>query len=223
MPNYDRQLIIQVLTSSGDESIKSGSEALNKRATQNGISSTVITYPAHASGTKFKILEFQLREQLVKLTDKSRVYIRGHGDWIEATSGGIKGEDMADTLHRLGMPRVKVISITSCKGARGAYFKSNLLSKGDQSFAGQFHARLHDHGIDTTVYARIHNVFVTDEGFAKKYGGKLGEKSTRDTFDAEPDEGIAAGDDKHVNHRPESKMKFEWKNGRQERNWVDYA
>jgi hypothetical protein len=218
---YDRQLGVVVLTGEGDESVIEGAMAISEAA---DCPSSIAFYPKHASGYVQKPLMDALRDAFRLLTCHSRVYIHGHGDWTHATCGGISGEAMADTFAELRMPKVKLISITSCKGGRGAYYNDNLIRSSAKSFAGRLLTRLWWHKIDTTVHARIYNVSIKNKDFAEQFpNSRLGEKTTRDDSKAANDLfKQAAGDDQHVHHRAKSKLVLECEWGLVFSRWYEY-
>jgi hypothetical protein len=146
----------------------------------------------------------QLLLKVRGLTAKSRLYIRGHGDWQNQRVGGLSGKFLADLL-RDDLPDDLLISITSCQAGRdkGSAATHRVMCSID-SFAAEFHKRLNEpkRQCKVRVYARVFTVKVS----------KAGRKLTTD----------AAGDFGKVPHRARSKILFYWSAENQMRKWVDY-
>jgi hypothetical protein len=216
MAVYDKSLIVEFLSGSGDDIITTGSANLRKK-----VGAPIVTIgpcmpkPFGLPLTKRE----ELKKAFKTLTDQSRLYLRGHGDWKNRTLGGWTGKEVAAVLKMCGLTAPKLISVTGCNGARftgyskteSDYFagtfaevrtaRNALLDASTSSFAGQLHFELGQScGIRSDLTGRTYYLSVHDDG----------SKITADEM----------GSEKH--HRPYSKIRFYWQGGQQMREWVVY-
>lgn len=164
---YDSQLILNLFTGNGDHVLITGTAGQQNKANKRGlINHTVTLYE------KDKVIHSKTLEQdLNLLTNKSRLYIAGHGDWRRSQVGGWSGDEVAKYLaeHCKSTSEFPgLISILGCSAGRGPNAinqgllqKSYLLTENSvKSFAEDLHYGLERHGILTTIYARMYGVFV---------------------------------------------------------------
>lgn len=145
----------------------------------------------------------QLKFSFSQLTNQSRIYMIGHGNWQAQTLGGDTAQTWANTFIACGMPQVKLVSITGCQAGRDFGSTDQLrVTEDANSFASQFHQLLGAAGVRISVYARAYKVRI-------RSGGAEGTRGSKFTEGA--------------HHRPNSKILFTWQGGSQVRRWVDYA
>jgi hypothetical protein len=232
---YDRNVIVQFLTGSGDATITRGTNDLAAKVNTNRIVTVDVRpntlLPPGA-------LKNALTAELGGLTAQSRLYLRGHGDWKHRTLGGWTARHVTGLLVSCGLAQPRLISVTGCNCARTVDFgaeassggggesyhqvkaaRQGLLDGSVHSFAGLLHYRLgNNHGIRCDLYGRTYFVTVL---------GPLGAtENLRDMY-AELGEGrkITATDraDSEKHDRAFSKIRFYWNGAQQMREWVQYA
>lgn len=217
---YDRQLIIEFLSGDpSDKLIMDNAKAMDKRARSAGLKSHIVTLPC-GSGLAGRVKDHfrlkSLQHELGKLTDSSRVYIQGHGDWQSQKVADWGAHFSADYLVACGLPAVKMISILACEAARdrGTSNQDRIAQSAD-SYASKFHKRLYEkHKLETIVAARtlcvvpLGPLALKGLGIGKEHSGR---KMTSD----ENDDAY-----KSVHKRTESKLVFSVKGGQQVREWM---
>lgn len=210
MPNpqekYDRQLIVMF---DPDDVIRRGSTALNEFATRCGLPSEIVD--ATAPGPEAEKL---LRTALSKLTWKSRLYLRGHGDWKSQHLGSLNPKRVARRLSRNGLCSAPLISITGCCLAKNRKHTDHQVvdtafANSMKSFAQQFHWFLmQDYGIGCALVARLRKLSVANTQFDPMNQGMK----------------FTSRDGKNYYHQPRSKVRFVWVSEFKQRiEYVDYA
>lgn len=213
---YDRQLIIQFLTGdSSDALIKLNAKALQKHAEDTGLKSHIVTLLGSSglfSGIVDSFRVKALKHELAKLTSQSRVYLQGHGDWQSQKIADWGPTFSADFLVAAGLSAAKVVSILACEAARDLGTANDCrVANSTSSYASKFHARLREkHGIETEVYARVHCVAI-----GNKKVGPVGHKGTFNDDDVWEGWNVGQG-----GKRTESKIRFYWSGGVQQRQWA---
>lgn len=219
---YTNQLIIQFLSGVGDDVITDHEEALNNKAyfKHDGelTSQTITLTPRFMQMTINNVgedptLAEGIREAVGKMTNNTRVYLCGHGDWVTQTLGGFSMGFVASVLNLCQAPNDSVISVVGCQLARdkrlAAYGK--LCSNSINSFGSKLHQRMWSkYQKKYVLFARTYNVGVYPDG---KIGGRklifLADTLTPKVEDQR---------EKH----PKSKVMFCWAGDTQVRRWVDY-
>jgi hypothetical protein len=214
---YSKQIIVQFLEGVGDTEIKDGSQAMNTRAANAGLSSSVVSVRAsssllHTFSQKDKDV---LTNAFNNFPTDSRVYIRGHGDWESQKVGRWSADKVADFLVECGMPAVRLISITGCElGRDKGSANDTRVRTSMNSFASKFHVRLKKkHKIKTVVYARIYCVGVA----LASQGHDPGDVGMKGTFNKDDD--WETWDEGAGRNRVHSKLKFYWDGNTQKRVW----
>jgi Peptidase C80 family len=226
---YSGQLIINLLTGTDDGIITTGSDGLHKKFVQNNPlkPARVVTLTL---GDKTALLAGQgaatdavgqpanLGQEIAQVTDETRLYIRGHGDWANQTVGGWTGEEVAQLLAGRGLGTDRLVNVTGCKSGKDSDAAGTTrVTNSMDSFAARLHRALKTpHGLECMVAARVYYVTVMNVDIPAALPGQpaslLVTKLTRDEEDWTPQ-----------NHRPQSKVLFLWVNGQQVRKWWDYA
>jgi hypothetical protein len=184
MPDYDKQLIVQFLNGVGDTTILQSAQALNDKATSDGLTSSRVTMTGSSSffRTWSKTYKGRLTTAFTGFPTKSRVYLVGHGGWVSQKLADWDAHDVADLLAECGMPAVKVVSLVGCQLGRDKGTPSDCrVGHSMNSFASKFHKRLKEkHNRVTVVYARIYLVKVANsvEGEGVKRPELRGQKTT---------------------------------------------
>jgi hypothetical protein len=216
---YDRQLLILFHDGGGDADLKESGRDLLAKIREHPLESAFVEVPPLLS---LAVCEdgtpdgpdapwfVALRTELGKLTRQSRLYLQGKGDWRRQTVGDWGGKAAADLLAGAGLSAVKVISIIAGEAGRDREETTeSRTAEPPDSFASWFHRRLKEgHGIEVDVLARVFKVAVLPEASGSNRGRKV-------TYEGD---GASA-----LRHRPESKLRFTWADGRQVRSWVEYA
>jgi hypothetical protein len=129
---YEKQVIIQVLTGTGDDTVKRTASALQNKwinKERGRTTSHIVTVKTQdvVNGAKYQPTEHVLTFLKVRFAEVHRtckkdwrLYITGHGNWEMHTCGGISGTHMAHLLSDAKLGEVKVISVTACRGAWAA-------------------------------------------------------------------------------------------------------
>ncbi|BAY23226.1 hypothetical protein NIES2100_29900 [Calothrix sp. NIES-2100] len=222
MANYDRQLIIVLLTDGAqDAPTLAQAKALNQKTRGETLDSEIVTIrpcaqPActfAAAGVEELRLAVAGRLRVSRpITASTRVYLVGTGNWQHRTLSGCTPEQVAAVLGEVKMMAVKVISIVADSlGRSGSALVQPELAASIESFAALFHRRLKENWqIQTVVQARVMQVTVvlpppgvkSDQAMPA-----LGQKVT-----------TVEGETRH--HRPNSKVKFLWEGEAQRAEWA---
>jgi hypothetical protein len=221
MAKYDRQLIVAFLADDQNQSqTLVQAQALNEKERAEALETEIVTIPpltgitAADNGPEVEELRRAMSGQLQvsrPITDNSRVYLVGDGNWRLARLSGRSPENIADLLACSGMTAVKVVSIVADGLGRGDV---NPIQSGDpefpDSFAARFHRRLKEAWhIRTVVHARVLNVTVISGP-----GADRGRKTT--AAESETQAGVLDGG----HHRTRNKVKVSWENGKQTSEWA---
>ena len=202
----DRQVIVQLGT---DGTITQGSNRLDGKGKVQ--SEIVVIHAGTGVGelSMFKYADVRaLTAAFSNLTTNSRVYVRGHGDWVNQCIETYDAETVALLLAKAKMPSVQVVSVTGCELARDEGGNASPTAPGNtrltnsiNSFCGKLHAALKRRGITTVVHGRVFDVYV------KKNGSKQ-------TF---PDDDTELNPQHQMNR---SKVVFSWNGNTQHRAWA---
>jgi hypothetical protein len=229
MSKYDRQLILQLQP---DGTITSGSDLLDQKAASSGLTSCIFSVPegpqAIAQNTKNL-----LANEINKLTAWSRLYIRGHGDYINQQLGDWGPVEAADLLVDAGLKTIKLISITGCCMAwdSGTAQHTVRVKNSADSFASKFHRRLHKYGIDVELVARTKAVRIAGQELIKGYksthlvrhryngAAKTAGKFTDGTY-IDEEKNITVNKSNVRYKDPFSKVKFYYSGNVQKRAWA---
>lgn len=187
MKNVDRVLIIEFqnkYSASGDNEISNGTRYLSEKAKKKGLPVETVFYLVNGDdfiGTSHYMRNMNplldkkslmaIREGLKKLTNKSELIIRGHGNFVMCTVSKVSPAAMANFLCDMGLNVNCKINITSCKGGRAWQHTGNnvsALSAEDVSvgsFAKKLQEGLFIHGLKSNeIHARVQNVIVNTDG-----------------------------------------------------------
>jgi hypothetical protein len=220
---YDRQVIVRLatgitkkngMTTDGSEIITSAANLAEKalgerkpaalRAGHKLLPTKVVDFPAPGDpngAAKRKALG----EALGELTEMSRLYIIGHGDWKHQAVGEVGAVNWADTLFLNGLKKVGVISLVSCNAGRDLGSAADVrINNSADSFASVFHKQLGEYDIKPVLFARVYKVVVLNS--APETGRKAVEQK-----------------DQQIRRRQNSKLKFWWDGDTQKRETVVYA
>jgi hypothetical protein len=215
--DYDRQAVIWAGEVAALTNFLYQAEALNAKAKQKAKekghalpSRTECLYPGmgKADGEN-------LREMLSELTDKSRLYILGHGSAGAApkfVSWDAKG--LALLLKEHGLAHARLINFGSCVLARDHEADNdNWLLKAANSFAAEFHRQLKEQkpALMTELRAYLWKMRVNTGMKSFAAGAKIATLSPLDQVD-----------EKDWLHQPNAnKIAFYWENGEQKRRIVN--
>jgi len=228
---YDRQLILEFLDGppADDRVIEKGGVALRHKARLRGIPSPVVKIGRVLTPlTVTPDTEYALALQLRDLSDQSRLYLDGHGDWPRQTLGGRPAGEIVTLLKACGFAKpVKIISILGCQSARGP-LSSDVTDEAFKSFAAEFHMLLGttEPKIRCDVYARFFNVGVLNAGNLYSCEmSRIGQKTTAKNPDRELDltEHTFGVDGLSVHHQALSKRRYYWAGSDQKWEWVSYG
>jgi hypothetical protein len=211
---FDRQLIVQFLTGTGDDIITEGTAALEAVATIPTEVLTIRPTAALIKGGLFARFELanlveEMKVKMGRLTQNSRVYLRGHSDWKNCLLADFDAAIVAKLTAEAGMPRVRLVSILGCSLARdvGSDPSRRVLDSAN-SFASEYHAILKKkYEIKTFVAARTFPLAIGIEADIR--GVK---------FTGARKKGIPM-----LMNQPHSKILFYWDGDRQMRLWADYT
>jgi hypothetical protein len=207
----DRQVIVKL---GFDSIISTGTDRLQDRATSSkAIPSEIVEVHPGTGSAGLALFRYadvrRLTTAFSSLTGASRVYIRGHGDWVNQCIEHYDAEAVALLLSSAKMPSVQVVSVTGCSLGRdgGIVVAPDAigdlrLSNSINSFAGILHAALKRRGITTEVYGRVFDVNVGVDG-------------KKGTFPHD----VTGGATYRLHH---SKVRFYWNGNMQMRAFVDY-
>jgi hypothetical protein len=205
---YDKQLFVQV-----DMDYKAGQNRVGleaKAGNKHMESATVWVNLREKSEGFYHPLEptssEQLRAGLQGLTNESRLYILGHGDWKSQRVGELSGRTMARLLFDHGLRNARVISVVACEAGRDKGANDHRLAETADSFASHFHLALcTEFDLYIDVVARTREVTALPAGYGENVGRK-----------------VTMGDDGVARHKTtNSKVRFRWQNG-QVRDIVQY-
>ena len=176
MPKFDRQIIIVLLAGDAqDASVMAQARAMNEKERAEALDSEVVTArPGVPTTGTFATADLEEIRQamagrlkvLRPITQNSRVYLVGSGNWRRRRLAAWSPEEVADLLGQVEMPAVKVISIVAdglgrSVSATGKPVRPECLD----SFAAVFHRRLKEvWRIRTVVHARVLKVAVVFPG-----------------------------------------------------------
>jgi hypothetical protein len=216
---YKRQLLINFLTEVKDDDwvITHGSQDLHdKFCAKSPGQSRIVKAPPIGKTARGEELAEALR--WLGEVPASRLYLRGHGDWMAQTLGG-RGPDVVAGMVAVKPFPAMLVSVTGCQCGRDRRTGGRADVPDDKethtaqqsrvfgsanSFASRFHYLLrHRYRIEVPVYARVYDVQVQANG----------EKYTVHGLDT-----IATGE----HRRSHSKVVFVWERGVQRRYWVPY-
>jgi hypothetical protein len=229
MPKFDRQIIIVLLTGDAqDASVMAQARAMNEKERAEALDSEVVTaLPGVPTAGTFAAADVEdIRQALAgrlkvlrPITQNSRVYLVGSGNWRRRKLAAWSPEEVVDLLGQVEMPPVKVISIVAdglgrSVSATGKPARPECLD----SFAAVFHRRLKEvWRIRTVVHARVLKVAVVfpgRDGQPLAGAPALGRKVT--ALEGEtPAEALSRG-----HHRPASKVKIYWVGDEQRAEWA---
>ena len=122
--HYDRQVILNFLIGEGDRVIQNSSLTLQNKWQRIQKQSPDLTSPAFEmvvnehGVASCKSSEKLLRAGLAGLTNRSRLFINGHGNFKFMKVAQMTGEQMAEFLKRHGLQQVLMISVLACAGGR---------------------------------------------------------------------------------------------------------
>jgi hypothetical protein len=214
---YDRQLICALLGGADNASISAQAEALNRKRRDPPLPSEVVAVQRGAPSAlthdvcDIEALRLALSGELqVKspLTGRSRLYLLGEGSAVQRTLGGWDPAALAMLLARAGLREVGLISIVGDGAGRDPARSDAEQTHADAvSFASLLHRALrHDHGIVTTINARVGAVRVVSEASG---GIEVGRKITGPQ--------THGGASQH--HAANSKLRLWWDGDQQLRAW----
>ena len=216
---YDKQLVVEFQTGGADPIIVNSSIELAKAFSKlKGIPglSTVTSWNSNdvigpAAGSNWTAM----RSAMDELSDESRVYLNGHGDWESQTISGLGPKDVAKLLFLTKMPSVKTLCVTAC-GLGRLKTKKGLIFNSVSSFATKLHAKLkEDYYIRCEVHAYVLDMGVYTQDTLDKFGMSdqkliLGRKYTsrEEVVDGKAHHGA-------VFHRQQSKIILSWAGNKQ--------
>ncbi|MBX3215497.1 MAG: hypothetical protein KF850_25895 [Labilithrix sp.] len=231
MTYYDKNLIVQFLDGKGDGIITAGSSDLKSLIeSETGKDTVPIVTVPYVIPRPFGLgrdKRDELAAALGDLTTDSRLYLRGHGDWEQRTLGSWDAREVGGVLGGKLKVSPKLISVTGCRCARAVApgAESNtmvsgaqrvaanklLLEESPKSFVGLLHSRLQRYGITSPLVGRVFFVTVVGSDHRGNDGQwRVGQKIT-----------AISGDER--NHRPYSKIRFDWVGEDQKAEWVRYS
>lgn len=160
---YDRQLIVALQSDQGDNTALAQARALNDKQREPPVPSEVIALDANP--TSFDALHRALAGSAsvpLPMSDRSRLYLVGHGDAAKRLVSGWTASDLAAALANAGLREVAMVSIVADGAGRDPDRDDDAqVVAGAASFASALHQRLRDvHSVTTTVHARVGSVRV---------------------------------------------------------------
>ena len=160
---YDRQLIVALQSDQGDNTVMAQARALNDKQREPPVPSEVIAL--HANPTSFDALHRALAGSAsvpLPMSDRSRLYLVGHGDAAKRLVSGWTASDLAAALANAGLREVAMVSIVADGAGRDPDRDDDAqVVAGASSFASVLHQRLRDvQSVTTTVHARVGTVRV---------------------------------------------------------------
>lgn len=205
---YDRQLIVVLLNGSDDMGLMKQAVDLNGKRRDPPLPTEVVAiqhHPTGVSGGAEDALQQAMagrRQVSGPVTQRSRLYLVGHGEGRARTLSGWPADAVADLLAVAGVQALRLLSIVG-DGAGWDVQRahSEQTETGAISFASELHRRLLvAHGVETTVNARVGEVQVRDDG----------RKQTAQV------DGAGVG----LHHAALSKLHFSWDGGQQRCRWA---
>ena len=160
---YDRQLIVALQSDQGDNTVMAQARALNDKQREPPVPSEVIALDANP--TSFDALHRALAGSAsvpLPMSDRSRLYLVGHGDAAKRLVSGWTASDLAAALANAGLREVAMVSIVADGAGRDPDRDDDAqVVAGASSFASVLHQLLRDaHSVTTTVHARVGTVRV---------------------------------------------------------------
>ncbi len=188
MSKYDRQLLIAFLTGRDDDAVWDNIDSIQSKffndpfgANKEKGKTNLVPFTA-LSDEESQIFNWKqlarLPEEFAKLTDNSRVYIVGHGNWQEQRIGNYDGKFVAHLLWAHGLGKHDHITVVACEGARSTSDHTGQRLEGGittstESFASKLHYHLGvSHQIRTVVFGYIYSVKTYKVGTSRE-GKKL--------------------------------------------------
>jgi len=211
----DRQLIIQFLDGTGDSTIRTITEDLEKRAAGKSVKSHTVTFRNLDAEAEIQRNAELMMRKVPKLTGQSRIYVNGHGSWQNQTIGGWPVDHVADLLGQVRVPGGIVISITGCEMARNLSSPNyGAMGASVDSFASKLHQRLKkEHGVETIVFARVAKTMTAT---------RRNTEGVKITYYADPDSWPSYLPPPITYHGQTSKVCFWWQDGKQAHGWWNY-
>lgn len=218
---YDRQLICALLGGADDASTAAQADALDRKRREPPLPSEVVAVrgggPSAFARDVCDVEALRLsvagqRQVQSPLTGRSRLYLVGEGSAAERTLGGWQPTALAALLARAGLRELALISIVGAGAGRDPdRDDAGQLDADAISFASVLHRALrHEHGIVTTVNARVGAVRVLAQPLAAAAAGiAVGRKLTAPQPDSVASE----------HHAPQSKLRLWWDGDHQLRAW----
>ena len=219
---YDRQLILALAGGANEAATLDEAIALDRKRREPPVASEVVFVRGGAqslgsSATEIDVLRRALaghRQVPLPMKGRSRLYLLGAGDPTRRTLAGHTAAAVAAMLADAGLNEIALLSIVG-DGAGRDPDRDDAAQADEQatSFASLLHRALRvDHGITTTVHARIGAVRVLTQATKTAAGViAVGRKLTA----AQPD-GLAS--EHHASHR---KLRIRWDGDRQIREWCE--
>jgi hypothetical protein len=206
----DRQLIIQILNGSEDNVIKESTKALEDMAVAKSVKSHTFTahYSSSRNNLRVEPSTELLKAKAAELTSASRIYLDGHGKWVNWTMGGARAYAVVELFEGLKLPQKILISILGCECARDSSSSAyGLIGDSVSCFASQLHEQLKRYnGLETIVFARVH------ETGTRTWGELRGHKGVK----------AKEGDGPLSFKLEKSKVCYWWEEGKQRRGWANY-
>lgn len=121
---YDRQLIIKLQSGTKKQRREVDKGACDLEF-KNVFETDKVSYD-YSNRDIFDLLisTSKVKDAVAKLTEKSRLYLLGHGNYKSV--GGMTGVECADFLHNSGLTRVKRISVVSCHAGGGFFLPDTV-------------------------------------------------------------------------------------------------
>ncbi len=210
---YDRQLIVALQSDQGDDTVLTQARALNDKQREPPVPSEVIAVDSNP--TSLDALHCALAGSAsvpLPMSDRSRLYLVGHGDAAKRLVSGWTASDLAAALASAGLREVAMVSIIADSAGRDPdRDDAAQVAAGASSFASVLHQRLRNvHSVTTTVHARVGTVRVA-EGLDAAVAGSIarGRKLTS----SRPGEAATE------HHARRSKITFSWNGNHQLVEW----
>lgn len=213
---YSNQIIVSYSISTLGNDMKRLRDMLVAKAEATGLSCDTGELDVNPQGEVQPVDTKLLQKVLEKLTTETRLYLIGHGDWVQQTMGGLGAEIWAKRMIACGLRKPpKVISIVGCNAAvdRGLAV-GHRLAESMNSFASQFHCHLKKlGGIEAFLFARPYTI--------RSYSGAENKKTTH-KYEGPFKKDLSPKDDER-HHGQFRKVCFYWEAGWQRRKWVEYG
>lgn len=217
---YDRQLILVLAGGADDAEVIAQADALDRKRREPPLPSEVVVVRTGAQSPPADASEMDaLRSALagqrrvrLPITGRSRLYLIGAGDAGGRTLGGRTGGVVAAMLAEAGLRELGLLSIVGDGAGRDPdRSDTGQVDAQATSFASLLHHALRDnHGVRTTVHARVGAVRVLTEPTPTAAGViDAGRKLTG-----------GPGGVSSEHHAPRSKLRIRWEADRQIREWT---